>query len=206
MPDRNEPSRTMCHRFYASARRFRSTLIFSTFLVSTLSLLMSSGCGFFPEKGDTEGDQQQAQWLTSARLVVDTDPTLTLIRLKSAPLDSTHGGHHIILARFDFNPDHAILGDEYSLHVALDLGDIHRITRGTAYPLGPSPGGIPAYGTVSCLCSPLRPDSVRGTYGIVQRGNYSIIGRIDATLFFTEWNDSTKHATYRLRQRIDAVR
>lgn len=174
---------------------------------ATVSLVAVLSCGFFPEKGDTEGDQQQAQWLTSARLVVDTDPTVTIIRLRGVPLDSAHGGHHLILARYDFNPDHTILGDEYSLNIALDLGNIRTIKRGTAYPLGPPPGGrIPAYATVSCLCSPLRPDSVRGTFGIVQRGGVSIIARIDATLFFTEWNDSSKHATYRLRQRLDALR
>jgi hypothetical protein len=32
-----------------------------------------------------------------------------------------------------------------------------------------------------------------------------IIGRIDATLFFTVWNDTSRHASYRLRQRIDAL-
>ena len=184
------------HRFYAFARHF----------LSTIALLTTLSCGFFPEKGDTEGDQQQAQWLTSARLVVDTDPTLTIIRLKSAPLDSAHGGHHLLLARYDFNPDQTILGDEYSLHIGLDLGRIRTLERGTAYPLGPPPARILAYGTVSCLCSPLRPDSVRGTFTIVQRGLAQIVGRIDATLFFTEWNDSTKHATYRLRQRLDALR
>jgi len=166
--------------------------------------MFSLGCGFFPEKGDTEGDQQQAQWFTSARLVVDTDPTLTLVRLKSEPLDSTRGGHHLLLARYDFNPDQSSLGDEYSLHLALDLGNIRALERGTAYALGRS--RIPAYGTVSCLCSPLRPDSVRGTFTIIQRGMAQIVGRVDATLFFTQWNDSTKHATYRLRQRIDGLR
>jgi hypothetical protein len=188
----------IAYRIYASSIR-----------VLSIRLLLTSiclGCGFFPEKGDTEGDQQQAQWLTSARLVVDTDPTLTLVRLKSEPLDSARGGHHLLLARYDFNPDQTILGDEYSLHIALDLGDIRTRERGTAYSLGPPPARIPAYATVSCLCSPLRPDSVRGSFTIVQRGLAQIIGRIDATLFFTEWNDSTKHATYRLRQRIDGLR
>jgi hypothetical protein len=200
----------MRHRSYATTHHFLSTLfistsLFSTPFFSTFFLLTMSGCGFFPEKGDTEGDQQQAQWLTSARLVVDTDPTLTIIRLRGAPLDSAHGGHHLILARYDFNPDHTILGDEYSLNIALDLGDIRTVKTGTPYPLGP-PGRIAAVATVSCLCSPLRPDSVRGTFGIIQRGMTQIIARIDATLFFTEWNDSTQHATYRLRQRLDALR
>jgi hypothetical protein len=163
-------------------------------------------CGFFPERGDTEGEQQQAQWLTSARLVVDTDPRLTIIRLRSEPLDSTRGGHHLLLARFDFNPDLSSAGDEYSLSVALDLGNLRTLERGTAYALGPPPARIPAYGIVTCLCRPLEPDSMRGTFTIVQRGIAQIIGRVDATLFFTAWNDSTRHATYRLRQRIDGLR
>lgn len=198
IPESRSSIANIAYLLYASSIRFTPLRLFLT------SLCL--GCGFFPEKGDTEGDQQQAQWLTSARLVVDTDPTLTIIRLKSAPLDSTHGGHHLLLARYDFNPDQTILGDEYSLHIGLDLGSIRTLERGTAYPLGPPPARIPAYATVSCLCSPLRPDSVRGTFTIVQRGLAQIVGRIDATLFFTEWNDSTKHATYRLRQRLDALR
>lgn len=198
IPEFRSSIANIAYLLYASSIRFTPLRLFLT------SLCL--GCGFFPEKGDTEGDQQQAQWLTSARLVVDTDPTLTIIRLKSAPLDSAHGGHHILLARYDFNPDQTILGDEYALHIGLDLGSIRTLERGTAYPLGPPPARIPAYATVSCLCSPLRPDSVRGTFTIVQRGLAQIVGRIDATLFFTEWNDSTKHATYRLRQRLDALR
>jgi hypothetical protein len=187
----------------------RSRFCASSLRILSIGLFLTSfclGCGFFPEKGDTDGDQQQAQWQPRGRLVVDTDPILTLVRLKTVPMDSLHGGHSVVLTRFDFNPDHTILGDEYSLQVALDLGDIRTIERGTLYPLGPPPARIPAYATVSCLCSPLRPDSVRGTFGIIQRGMTQIIARIDATLFFTEWDDSTKHATYRLRQRLDALR
>jgi hypothetical protein len=172
---------------------------------SLLSLLCLA-CGFFPERGDTEGDQQQAQWLTSARLVVDTDPQLTIIRLSGEPLDSTRGGHHLLLARFDFNPAPTSLGDEYSLNVALDLGNIRTLERGVSYALGPPPARIPAVGIVTCLCRPLKPDSMRGTFTIIQRGIAQIIGRVDATLFFTAWADSTRHATYRLRQRIDGLR
>jgi hypothetical protein len=47
---------------------------------------------------------------------------------------------------------------------------------------------------------------VRGTFTISQRGIGQIVGRIDATLFFTAWDDTTRHATYRLRQRIDGMR
>ena len=35
---------------------------------------------------------------------------------------------------------------------------------------------------------------------------HEIAGRIDATLYFTAWADSSKHATYRLRQRIHGIR
>ena len=189
--------RKIAYRSYASPIRILS-----------LRLLLTSfcfGCGFLPEKGDTDGEQQQAQWLPSARLVVDTDPRLTIIRLRGEPLDSARGGHHVLLARFEFNPTPAI-GDEYALTVGFDLGDMRTMKRGTVYTLGPPPARIPAYGIVMCLCRPLRPDSVRGSFTIVQRGIAQIIGRVDATLFFTAWDDSTKHATYRLRQRIDGLR
>lgn len=180
-----------CH-FYAVPRRFPSTLLFLTLF----------GCDILPQKGDTEGEQQQAQWLIAGRLVVDTDPKITLVRLRAEPLDSTRGGHHVLLARFEFNPT-PTLGDEYALTVGLDLGDIRTIQRATPYALG---GKIPVYGTVTCLCRPMKPDSVRGTFTISQRGMAQIVGRIDATLFFTAWDDSSRHASYRLRQRIDGMR
>ena len=178
--------------FLASPRRFLSTVLVLTVL----------GCDILPHKGDTEGEQQQAQWHTSARLVVDTDPRLTIIRLRAEPLDSAHGGHHLMLTRFEFNPT-PTLGDEYALSVALDLGDVRALRRATPYSLGSQ---IPTHATVSCLCRPLRADSVRGTFTISQRGIAQIYGRIDATLFFTAWDDTSRHATYRLRQRIDALR
>jgi len=161
------------------------------------------GCDILPQKGDTEGEQVQAQWLVAARLLVDTDPTYTIVRLRAEPLDSARGGHHVLVTRFEFNPSPAE-GDEYALGLALDLGDIRKWKRGTTYALGPR--GIPAYATVTCLCRPLKPDSVRGSFTISQRGMGQIIGRIDATLFFTAWDDSSHHASYRLRQRIDGMR
>jgi hypothetical protein len=107
-----------------------------------------------------------------------------------------------MLTRFEFNPT-PTLGDEYALSVALDLGDVRALRRATPYRLGSQ---IPALATVSCLCRPLRADSVRGTFTMSQRGIAQIYGRIDATLFFTAWDDTSRHATYRLRQRIDALR
>jgi len=47
---------------------------------------------------------------------------------------------------------------------------------------------------------------VRGTYAMQTRGARQIAGRIDATLYFTAWNDSSHHGTYRLRQRLHGVR
>ena len=160
------------------------------------------GCDLLPQKGDTEGEQQQAQWLTAARLVVDTDPQITLVRLHAEPLDSARGGHHVLVARFEFNPT-PTLGDEYALTLALDLGDVRAVQRATPYALGSQ---IPAVATVTCLCRPMKPDSVRGVFTISQRGMAQIVGRIDATLFFTAWDDSSRHASYRLRQRIDGMR
>jgi hypothetical protein len=183
------------YRFYASSVRSLSLRLFIT--------LSCFGCDILPQKGDTIGEQVQAEWQVAARLVVDTDPTYTIVRLRAEPLDSVHGGHHVLLSRFEFNPSPTD-GDEYALVVALDLGNIHAVQRGTTYPLGPL--GIPAYGTVTCLCRPLKPDSVRGTFTISQRGMGQIVGRIDATLFFTAWDDTSRHASYRLRQRIDGMR
>lgn len=177
---------------------------FSRRLCLTL-LPLCLACDILPRKGDTLGEQQQAQWLIAARLVVDTDPRLTLVRLRAAPLDSAHGGHHVLLARFEFNPSQGS-GDEYALNIALDLGNIRAREVGTPYPLGHSPAGIPAYGTVTCLCRPLKPDSMAGSFTMLHRGAGLFYGRIDATLFFTAWDDSSRHVSYRLRQRIDGMR
>ena len=182
------------HPFHATPGRFLSTMLFLTV----------SGCDILPQRGDTDGIQQQAQWLNAGRLVVDTDPNLTLVRVRAEPLDSAQGGHDVMVTRFDFDPTPGI-GDEYAITLGLDLGDVHTLERGVPYALGPPPARIPAYATVTCLCQPLAPDSVRGTFMISQRGFAQIVGRIDATLFFTQWADTARHTTYRLRQRIDGL-
>ncbi len=71
---------------------------------------------------------------------------------------------------------------------------------------GAGPGQIAAHATVACLCRPLRPDSVGGTYLLATRGLRQLTGRVDATLYFTEWNDTARHVTYSLHQRIDAIK
>ena len=159
-----------------------------------------AGCDILPRPGDTQGEQHAGEWDQHGKIVVQTDPRFTVVRIS---VDTNVAERHdVVRARFDFDPSDA-LGDEYSLTVALDLGDARKLSAYHPYPLGDS---IPAWGTVTCLCRPLRPDSVRGTYMMQTRGGRQIAGRIDATLYFTAWDDATRHATYRLRQRIHGVR
>jgi hypothetical protein len=145
--------------------------------------------------------QEKGEWEQHGRISLEQDPRYTAVYLR---VDTTGmaARRDVVLARFDFDPSEAT-GDEYSLTIALDIGDARTRAANHAYSLGDS---IPAFATVTCLCRPLRPDSVRGTYTIETRGLRQIAGRIDATLFFTAWDDPTTHATYRLRQRIHGVR
>ena len=153
-----------------------------------------------PRPGDTQGEQGAGRWEQHARIVVETDSRYTLVRLR---VDTSLAERNdVLLARYDFDPTDGD-GDEYALTVALDLGDARQLSANKAYSLGDP---IQAHATVSCLCTPLRPDSVRGTYTMQTRGLRQLAGRIDATLYFTAWGDSSRHATYRLRQRIHGVR
>jgi hypothetical protein len=154
-----------------------------------------------PRLGDTQGVQEKGEWEQHGRVVVEPDPRYTAVYLR-VDTTSVAERHDVVLARFDFDPSDAT-GDEYSLTIALEIGDARRRAANHAYSLRDS---IPAFATVTCLCRPQHPDSVRGTYTIETRGLRQIVGRIDATLYFTAWDDSTRHATYRLRQRIHGVR
>jgi len=140
------------------------------------------------------------RWDQHGKVVVQTDPRYTLIHLRVDT--NVVERHDVLLARFDFDPSEGT-GDEYALTIALDIGDARRLSANRPYPLADS---IPAYATVACLCRPLRPDSVRGTYVVQTRGLRQLAGRIDASLYFTAWDDSATHAVYRLRQRIHGVR
>ena len=174
-------------------------------LSQCLLIVALAGCEILPHPGDTDGDQQAGRWDWYGRLVVDADERFTLVRLRvDTTADSAKGParHDVLLTRFDFDPSEAA-GDEYALIVGLEIGDARRLRARRRYALGAE---IPAYGTVTCLCRPLRPDSVRGTYTMQTRGMRQLAGRIDATLYFTAWDDSAVHATYRLRQRIHGVR
>jgi len=170
------------------------------FSLATLALL--AACDPTSRPNDTLGLQSTARWEWHGRLVVKGDSTLTLVRMA---IDTTHGGGDVALARFDFNPAVGE-GDEYSLTLALDLGRARDLRQNVPYPLGPPPARLPAYATVTCLCRPLKPDSVRGTFTLATRGLRQITGRVDATLYFTEWNDAARHVTYSLHQRIDLLK
>jgi hypothetical protein len=165
--------------------------------------LSAAGCELLPRAGDTQGVQEAGRWDWHGRLTAETDDRYTLVRLRVDTTDATTR-HDILLARFDFDPSGGTEGgDEYALTIGLELGDARRLAANRPYRLG---SDIPAYGTVVCLCRPLRPDSVRGTYVMNTRGMRHLAGRIDATLYFTAWDDAGIHATYRLRQRIHGVR
>jgi hypothetical protein len=169
-------------------------------VLKCLLILAITGCEFLPRPGDTQGVQQAGRWEQHGRIIAEPDARYTIVHLRVDTM--VQDRHDALLARFDFDPSDA-LGDEYALTVALDLGDARTLSANHSYSLGDA---IPAWGTVTCLCRPLRPDSVRGTYTMQTRGSRQIAGRIDATLYFTAWNDASRHATYRLRQRIHGVR
>ena len=171
------------------------------FCLTTLSLLCLA-CDGVSRLDDTLGLQSRGRWEWHGRLVVEPDSALTLVRVA---IDTTHGGGDVALARFDFNPAVGE-GDEYSITLALDLGRARDLRQNVPYALGPPPGRLPASATVTCLCRPLKPDSVRGTFTLATRGLRQITGRVDATLYFTEWNDSARHVTYPLHQRIDLLK
>lgn len=147
--------------------------------------------------------QLAARWEWYGRLRLETDSLLTIARVR---VDSNQPERHdVILARYDFDPVEGT-GDEYAIALGLDLGVARALPMGDVLTLGPPPAQIPAIATVACLCRPLRPDSVRGALRILQRGIRQITARIDATLYFTAWDDTTVHVTYRLRQPLFGVK
>lgn len=170
-------------------------------LVCVTSFL-SGACYGASRPGDTLGVQTLGRWEWHARIRVEPDPQVTITRLS---IDTTAGGDDVVLARYEFSSP-AGEGDEYALTLGLELGRVHDLAPGTPYALGPPPARLRGYATVTCLCSPLKPDSVRGTFLLVTRGMRQLTGRVDATLYFSQWNAPSRHATYQLRQRIDAVK
>ncbi|HWZ29408.1 MAG TPA: hypothetical protein VNX15_12645 [Gemmatimonadales bacterium] len=110
----------------------------------------------------------------------------------------------MLLTKFEFgDPGDA---STYELTLGLDFGDTRRLSLGRAYTVGGPRAEIGAVGTVACLCRPLKPDSIRGTYELERLGIAQITGHVDVTFYFTAWDDPSVHATYRLRQRIEGVK
>ena len=151
---------------------------FARRLCLTLPLLFGA-CDLLPHPGDTDGVQRAAKWYANAHIVVETDPRYTIVRLRADT--GVPGGHDVLVARFDFDPAPGV-GDEFSMGLALDFGRARDLRTETSYALGPPPARIPAWATVGCLCRPLKPDSVRGTYVLSSRNLGQLTGRIDAKL------------------------
>jgi len=185
------------HLFYASPRRFASTPVCLTVFCLTLS-----GCDQASRSGDTTGLQSYGRWEWHGRIVAEPDSSLTLMRIR---IDTTRGGGDVAVVRYDFDPSPGA-GDEYALTLGLDFGNVRALRPGVPYELGSPPARIPAFATATCFCRPLRPDSVRGTFTLVTRGMRQITGRVDAALYLTAWNDSSRHVMYPLHQRLDAVK
>ena len=176
---------------------------------AALSVLAAFGlwaCDGVSRPGDTTGVQTLGRWEWRGRLVVELDPRVTLVRMRIDTGGPAAGaGGDVVLARYEFNPTDAV-GDEYALTVGLELGRVRNLRPGVPYTVGSTQAVIPAHATVTCLCRPVREDSIRGSFRLATRGLRQLTGRIDATVYLTEWNDPARHATYSLHQRIDAIK
>jgi hypothetical protein len=164
---------------------------------------IAGACELVPRRDDTTGEQRQAAWAWQGRLVADTHAALTMVRVRIDSSDVTER-HDVVVARYDFDPVTTSAGDEYALTLGLDLGDARSLPLNQPLALG-VPGGIPAIGTVTCLCTPLKPDSVRGTLVIRQRGLRQLTMRVNAMLYFTAWEDAARQVAYPLRQPLFGV-
>ena len=185
---------------YASSVRFHPTTLPPT--VSLLTVFSLLACDQASHAGDTTGLQSYGRWEWHGRVVAEPDSSLTLMRIR---IDTARGGGDVALVRYDFDPSPGA-GDEYALTLGLDFGNVRALRPGVPYELGSPPARIPAFATVTCFCRPLRPDSVRGTFTLVTRGMRQLTGHVDAALYFTTWNDSSRHVMYPLHQRLDAVK
>lgn len=167
-----------------------------------LCLAALLACAGPSRRGDTTALQTLGRWEWHARLLRTDDSALTLERLR---IDTTTGGADVALLRYEFHPAGG-LGAASALTIGLDLTALRALRPGVSYPLGAPAATVPAYATVTCLCPPLRSDSVRGTFLLVTRGMRQLTGRIDAAVYFSEWNAPTHHVTYALHQRFDAIK
>ncbi|MGH7698900.1 MAG: hypothetical protein ACREMJ_00040 [Gemmatimonadales bacterium] len=170
----------------------------------TLLSFLLGGCDPLQRADDTTGEQRAARWEWYGRLVVEHDSALTLTRIR---LDTTgvRQRHDVLLARFEFDPS-AEAGDEYDIALGLELGRLRDLPLNEPIRLGPPPARIGAQATITRLGTPLRPDSVRGTFVLGRRGLRQFMGRVDAVLHFTAWADTTHRVRYELHQRVYGVK
>jgi len=178
-------------------------------LTRTRTLCLVAGLGVWAcdgvsRAGDTTGVQTLGRWEWRGRLVVEVDPRVTLVRMRIDTSGPAAGGD-VVLARYEFNPTAAV-GDEYALTLGLELGRVRDLRPGVRYSVGSTRAVIPAHATVACMCRPLREDSISGSFQLATRGLRQLTGRIDATVYLTEWNDAARHVAYSLNQRLDAIK
>ena len=172
--------------------------------MTALLLAGLSACGGASRRGDTRGVQTLGRWEWHGTLLVRPDTAVTVVHMSIDTTPPDTGGD-VVLVRDEFNPTDA-LGDEYAVTLGLTLGRAHDLRPGVAYAVGGPSAPIPGYGVVACMCRPLRPDSLRGTLLLATRGMRQLTGRIDATLYLSEWNAPTRHTTYPIHQRFDAIK
>ncbi len=163
-----------------------------------------AGCEGGSRRHATLALQTLGRWEWHGRLVAQPDSHLTIMRIGIDTGGPTPGGD-VVLLRYDFNPAVGV-GDEYAIVLGLDLGRARDLRTGVGYLMGPESGRIPAYAAITCLCEPLKLDSVRGTVTIATRGLRQLSGHVDATFFFRVWNAPSRHVTYFLNQRFDAIK
>lgn len=166
---------------------------------SSVVVLLAGCMGVYP--GDTAGEQRRAEWWTDARITVMDDSVLTVRRVGVTP-----GTHDVVVGAFDFNTDNAVVGDEFSMSFAIDLGPPDSLETDVIHQIG-GPGGLEAaLGSRIGLGPVLRPDSMRGELLIFSRGMMQMFGRIRARLYYSSWNDSSNVVVETFRQRVDFLR
>ncbi|HXQ28166.1 MAG TPA: hypothetical protein VN848_02755 [Gemmatimonadales bacterium] len=161
-----------------------------------------TACAGASRRGDTTAIQTLGRWEWHARLARGEDSSFTIERLS---IDTAAAGSDVALLRYEFHPIGG-LGAASAVTLGLDLRALRTLRPGVSYTMGSASATVPAYATLTCLCPPLRSDSVRGTFLLVTRGMRQLTGRIDAAVYLSEWNASDRHVTYALHQRFDALK
>src|SRR5438309_10695232 len=80
--------------------------------------LAITACDLLPHPGDTTGVQHAAKWYPHGRIVVDTDPRYTIVRLRADT--AVPDGHDVLVARFALDAAPRV-GDEYPIALARDF-------------------------------------------------------------------------------------